>query len=737
MNIAFGGEQNKNHQGFSFTVKAILLALSFSVLLISFLGIIGWIFNFPLLKGQWSGNLPITFNAAVLGFLNGFLLFTLILRRKSLSLILLICIGFYLLFISFKFSSPLHIEVNRHLFGGVFPEIISIYSPNCSTSILCFWLLYLSFLCLYIRCIHFYQTWAGALFASAALGFSFVSLYGYIGGLETITETCQLTRMSLGSSVLVFQIALIQLIIAYLIMARHPQQLIYFPSIIAFIIGLIVALAVSTTWKRQIDANIEGLRHVGAQVALKEVKSRLSYYIESVLRFHDRLLVGEHENEELLSRDIANFFNDIHGLSGVVFLGQSGEVVGSHFKGDMGEKDIERLKIVPVSKKQESANDDSDPFISVVGQMDQRGSLTIILPLEKSVGKWKEIRFFLDPIGPLTAYITDKTGRYIAEVRIFIDNHLLFDHPQNSANPNEKFVDAEDDFYGVKLRSSIGATNEFLNDFAGTLPQILLATGSVIAFIGGCMFFFLQKFRKISNDLKKANQAKMMFLANVSHEVRTPLHGIIGTVSLLEATSLDEKQKRYSKIIMISAKHLLDLVEGLLDINKMETEKIVLNYEALDLNELCKEQIDLLAYDASKKGLTLLFNYKQEGDDHVYLPAKPIKQILLNLIGNAIKFTKKGSISLNVEVKRGDQDAGEVLIEVADTGQGIPESEQGQIFNKFFQGFENRLPDEKGYGLGLYLSKLLVMKMNGTMSFDSMEGKGTTFFVRIPVKCVK
>lgn len=229
-----------------------------------------------------------------------------------------------------------------------------------------------------------------------------------------------------------------------------------------------------------------------------------------------------------------------------------------------------------------------------------------------------------------------------------------------------------------------------------------------------------------------SNHAKSEFLANMSHEIRTPLNALLGFSELLSVDLIDPKQESYIDAMRTAGKSLLTLINDILDLSKIEAGKIVLNYEPVSLKSLFAEIEYIFKEKISSKGIRLEVALARDFPDHLILDESRIRQILLNLVGNAAKFTEKGVIKLTVEkyaVK--NQDTIDFIIRVEDTGPGIKEKDLDSIFESFKQvsGQINR--KYGGTGLGLAICKRLTEVMNGQISVTSKIGVGSTFFVSL------
>jgi two-component system, sensor histidine kinase and response regulator len=236
-----------------------------------------------------------------------------------------------------------------------------------------------------------------------------------------------------------------------------------------------------------------------------------------------------------------------------------------------------------------------------------------------------------------------------------------------------------------------------------------------------------EKAQKMAEAALVASHAKSDFLANMSHEIRTPMNGVIGMVNFLLETDLTAEQRDFASTIKVSADALLFIINDILDFSKIEAGKMTLEKARFDLRETVKSTIELLTLQARGKGLNLTYSIKEEICTRLLGDPTRLRQILLNLLGNAIKFTAQGNVGLEIVPLHETDDEIQLQFSVRDTGIGISEENQKRLFQSFTQADASTTRKYGGTGLGLAISRKLVELMGGTLNVASRPGEGSTF----------
>lgn len=291
--------------------------------------------------------------------------------------------------------------------------------------------------------------------------------------------------------------------------------------------------------------------------------------------------------------------------------------------------------------------------------------------------------------------------------------------------------------FPVKVGATVTAVLEFFNTEPSDEDAAWMMLSAQVGLQLGRVFERKQAELGMQHAMDAAeagNRAKSEFLATMSHEIRTPMNGIMGFTNLLLDSRLSKEQREFAELIHRSGRSLLAIINDVLDFSKIEADKLVLEAEPFELQAVISEAADLLAQQAEAKGLEVVMEFSGHEPKSILGDAGRVRQILINLLGNAVKFTEVGHVLVALDSAKSANGEPMYRVSITDSGIGIPVEKQAGLFQKFAQADASTTRKFGGTGLGLAISKRLAERMGGEMGLVSEAGRGSTFWFTLPAK---
>lgn len=320
-----------------------------------------------------------------------------------------------------------------------------------------------------------------------------------------------------------------------------------------------------------------------------------------------------------------------------------------------------------------------------------------------------------------------------------LENWKTFVHPEDLGQVEkeiERIIHKEQENYSLEIRRKHKKGHWVWIEEKG---KVIRWTEDGVPILMRGIYIDITRRKKIEKDLRRAkkeaeaaNQAKSTFLANMSHEIRTPMNGIIGFLELLSDTELSGQQQSYLEHVQNASENLMNILNDILDLSKIESNKVELEHIPFDIKEVIESAVAMFYQQAEMKNLSLKMVTDENIPNFVKGDPTRLRQVLANLLSNAVKFTSDGEITLRAKVEKKHGSKIKMIIEIQDTGIGIDESHRDKLFQSFSQIDQSHTRLYGGTGLGLRITRSLVELMDGTIDVKSVYGEGSTFTVILP-----
>jgi len=512
------------------------------------------------------------------------------------------------------------------------------------------------------------------------------------------------------------------------------QKLFLFVLFGSFAPLLLVFIISYSQQKQHLQKSVEETLSSQANQTIKAIHDRvldarftLSNFSELGVMRH----VKTHDAFHLLEMDIDLFANSHPIFAEITALDANGDVVVTTTDSMLGKNIVEFKEFREAIK--------GETYISFPEYSSRADSYvsTQSHPIIAANGEIIGVLMGLLNWAFLETYLTDakvlgqqQSENHVISVRSPINGTQLYQSPGANISLHI-FVDKEIAFSSIKSLTVAYSTIGIL-----TLSLVGILWWLISKSIGDRIANLTQGARELSkgNVAEQASKLKGEFLANMSHEVRTPINGVLGMAELMLQTDMDANQKRYASTILRSGKSLLSVVNDILDFSKIEAGKLDITKAPFNLRETVEDVTEMLAESAHRKNLEL--NIEMAPEAHVAYKgdASRIRQVLVNLINNAIKFTSSGEVKLTVKAHSIDDKLTTVRFDITDTGIGIPADKHNRVFQEFEQADGTTTREYGGTGLGLAISKKLTSLMGGEINFESEPNKGSNFWFTVQLQ---
>ncbi|WP_412473574.1 ATP-binding protein [Halobacteriovorax sp. YZS-1-1] len=704
---------------------------SFIVTLIASSVMFGWIKNIPSLIQVQPNFVPMQFNTALCFILSAATIYFISNKKRIKSILIQHIFATILFLISFTSLLQYIIGINLGIdqlflehYILVKSEFPGRMSPNTAT---CFILISaLSFVSL-LKVTERRLLVLKLIITSIIIAFSGTSFLGYLLGIDVTFVWQKHTRMAIHTSFLFLTLS--SAFFYYVIKRfRHRSYFNWLPIPTALVI--LVSFVIAAQFIKQNEAQtIEQTIIHDSQDLESKVLIVIEEKLKAIDRLSQRLTYSDAINVKRWEKDAKDYYDDFKYFEQLeLYLNDPPRrffYPKRELSINLDQKRVKELTLYNTSQSRKL-------LISNVVKDNNNESLVYVSTPVISNNQLIGIQVISTNIKEFFNEVFTDIDKETFQIRILENNNLIYTS-SNKRNKNDNFTSFLLDTNSGEWKISISPTDRYIANLSSSTAELVLIFGSFISLLGGLLIYNYQNVELARKEALYSEKIKSSILANMSHEIRTPMNGIIGMVDILSKDLKNKQDLKKVQIIKSSTMALMKTINDILDLSKLESNKLELNEEVFNFKELIRDIVTLFSLESAKNNTTISYSFSNEFPTWFKGDSYRIRQVLNNIVSNSVKFTENGKVKIVTDFKPNGNNSTKISVQVIDTGIGINKEQIPKLFEDYQQAEPRTTKDFGGTGLGLSISKRIIKLLKGSINIDSNPGEGTT--VKIEFEC--
>ncbi|WP_419173172.1 ATP-binding protein [Halobacteriovorax sp.] len=562
---------------------------------------------------------------------------------------------------------------------------------------------------------------------SIIIALSATSFLGYLLGIDVTFAWQNYTRMAIHTSFLFLTLSsgFFYYVIKRL---RHRSYFNWLPIPTALVI--LVSFVIAAQFIKQNEAQtIEQTIIHDSQDLESKVLIVIEEKLKAIERLSQRLTYTEGVNEQRWEKDVKDYYDDFKYFEQLeLYLNDPPRrffYPKRELSINLDQKRVKELILYNTSQSRKL-------LISNVVKNNNNESLVYVSTPVISNNQLIGIQVISTNIKKLFDQVFADIDKEKFQIRVLENNSLIYTS-SNKKNKNDNIASFLLDTNGGEWKISISPTDQYIANLSSSTAELVLIFGSFISLLGGLLIYNYQNVELARKEALYSEKIKSSILANMSHEIRTPMNGIIGMVDILSKDLKNKQDLKKVQIIKSSTMALMKTINDILDLSKLESNKLELNEEVFNFKELIRDVVTLFSLESAKNNTTISYSFSNEIPTWFKGDSYRIRQVLNNIVSNSVKFTKNGKVKIITDFKPNANNSTKISVQVIDTGIGINKEQIPKLFEDYQQAELGTTKDFGGTGLGLSISKRIIKLLKGSINIESNPGEGTT--VKIEFEC--